>query len=285
MANGNFILSIQAMYNQFTKAEKKVADFVLKNPKKVLFMSITDLADACSVGDTSVFRFCRTMNLRGYQEFKMRLSLSITNEDKDNEELEVDVTPNDTFETLAQKVLKSNLNAINETYTLLNGEEFSLAMDYFEAAENVYIFGVGSSMLTAMEAMNKFLRITPKVHCIQDPHMQSMIASMLTEKDLAIFISYSGSTKDTIHVAQLAKQSGAKIIAISRFIKSPLTSYSDVTILCGANEGPLQGGSTSAKMGLLYILDLMYAEYYRRNYEVSRDNNQKTASSVLEKLY
>jgi DNA-binding MurR/RpiR family transcriptional regulator len=225
------------------------------------------------------------MNLRGYQEFKMRLSLSITNEDKDNEELEVDVTPNDTFETLAQKVLKSNLDAINETYTLLNGEEFSLAMDYFEAAENVYIFGVGSSMLTAMEAMNKFLRITPKVHCIQDPHMQSMIASMLTEKDLAIFISYSGSTKDTIHVAQLAKQSGAKIIAISRFIKSPLTSYSDVTILCGANEGPLQGGSTSAKMGLLYILDLMYAEYYRRNYEVSRDNNQKTASSVLEKLY
>lgn len=285
MANGNFILSIQAMYNQFTKAEKKVADFVLKNPKKVLFMSITDLADACSVGDTSVFRFCRTMNLRGYQEFKMRLSLSITNEDKDNEELEVDVAPNDTFETLAQKVLKSNLDAINETYTLLNGEEFSLAMDYFEAAENVYIFGVGSSMLTAMEAMNKFLRITPKVHCIQDPHMQSMIASMLTEKDLAIFISYSGSTKDTIHVAQLAKQSGAKIIAISRFIKSPLTSYSDVTILCGANEGPLQGGSTSAKMGLLYILDLMYAEYYRRNYEVSRDNNQKTASSVLEKLY
>ena len=120
MANGNFILSIQAMYNQFTKAEKKVADFVLKNPKKVLFMSITDLADACSVGDTSVFRFCRTMNLRGYQEFKMRLSLSITNEDKDNEELEVDVTPNDTFETLAQKVLKSNLDAINETYTLLN---------------------------------------------------------------------------------------------------------------------------------------------------------------------
>lgn len=285
MANGNFILSIQAMYNQFTKAEKKVADFVLKNPKKVLFMSITDLADACSVGDTSVFRFCRTMNLRGYQEFKMRLSLSITNDDKDIEELEVDVTPDDTFDTLAQKVLKSNLDAINETYTLLNAEEFSLAMDYFEAAENVYIFGVGSSMLTAMEAMNKFLRITPKVHCIQDTHMQSMIASMLTEKDLAIFISYSGSTKDTIHVAQLAKQSGAKIIAISRFIKSPLTTYSDVTILCGANEGPLQGGSTSAKMGLLYILDLMYVEFYRRNYEVSRNNNQKTASSVLEKLY
>ena len=75
-----------------------------------------------------------------------------------------------------------------------------------------------------------------------------------------------------------------KVISISRFIKSPLTD-SDVTILCGANEGPLQGGSTSDKMSLLYILDLMYMEYYRRTYEVSLENNQKTTSSVLEKMY
>ena len=210
MSNSDFLLSIQSHYNQFTKAEKKVADFVLKNPKKVLFMSITDLADACNVGDTSVFRFCRTMKLKGYQEFKMRLSLSITSDDKVNEELEDEVAPEDTFISMAQKVLKSNLDAINETHSLLNPEEFSRGMDYFEAAEKVYFFGVGSSMLTAMEAMNKFLRITPKVHCIQDTHMQSMAASMLTENDLAIIISYSGSTKDSIHVAKIAKQASAK---------------------------------------------------------------------------
>ena len=115
--------------------------------------------------------------------------------------------------------------------------------------------------------------------------MQSMVASMLTEKDLAIIISYSGSTKDSIHVAKTAKQAGAKVICISRFIKSPLTGYADITILCGANESPLQGGSTSAKMCLLYIIDLMYMEYYRRNYDISFENNQKTMSSVLEKLY
>lgn len=285
MPNNDFLLSIQSHYHQFTKAEKKVADYVLRNPKKVLFMSITDLADACDVGDTSVFRFCRTMKLRGYQEFKMRLSLSIKTDNKETEELESDVTPDDSFATLAQKVLKSNIDAINETYSLLNPEEFIRCMDYFETAENVYFFGVGSSMLTAMEAMDKFLRITPKVHCIPDSHMQSMVASMLTEKDLAIIISYSGSTKDSIHVAKTAKQAGAKVICISRFIKSPLTGYADITILCGANESPLQGGSTSAKMCLLYIIDLMYMEYYRRNYDISFENNQKTMSSVLEKLY
>ena len=57
----DFLAKVHTMYNQFTKAEKKVADFILQNPKKVLFMSITELADECQVGDTSVFRFCRTM--------------------------------------------------------------------------------------------------------------------------------------------------------------------------------------------------------------------------------
>ncbi|HBT16896.1 MAG TPA: MurR/RpiR family transcriptional regulator [Firmicutes bacterium] len=285
MANENFLLKIQSLYNQFTNAEKKVADYALQNPKKVLFMSITELAEACDVGDTSVFRFCRTMELRGYQEFKMRLSLSITEDNEDTEQLGKHINSSDAFAELAQKVLKTNLNAINETFNLLNLEEFSRAMDYFENAHNVYFFGVGASMLTAMEAMNKFLRITPKVHCVQDSHMQAMTASMLTDKDLAIVISYSGSTKDTINVAKLAKEAGAKVVTITRFIKSPLTSFSDVTILCGANESPLQGGSTSVKMGQLYLLDLMYMEYYRRSFEISQNNNQKTSSSILEKLY
>ena len=56
MYNSNIILQIQATYNQLTKAEKKVADYVLQNKKEVLYMSITDLADACEVGDTSVYR-------------------------------------------------------------------------------------------------------------------------------------------------------------------------------------------------------------------------------------
>ena len=73
----DYLTKIRSAYNQFTRAEKRVADFILENPKKVLFMSISDLAEACDVGDTSVFRFCKTMNMKGYQEFKMTLSLSM----------------------------------------------------------------------------------------------------------------------------------------------------------------------------------------------------------------
>lgn len=282
---GDFLIKIRAAYNQFTKAEKKVADFILQNPREVLFMSITDLAEACDVGDTSVFRFCKTMELKGYQEFKMMLSLSLHEaDDRDMDQFAGNISLDDSFAELSQKVLNTNVNALTETYSLLDAESFLKAIDFLHEARKVCFFGVGASLLTALKATNKFLRIEPKVYCMQDSHMQAMVASTMTSEDVAVLFSYSGATKDTIHVAEIAKKAGARIICITRFVKSPLTSYADLVLLCGANEGPLQGGSTSAEISQLFLIDLLYSEYYRRYFDVCSKNNEKTSGSVLEKL-
>ena len=139
-------------------------------------------------------------------------------------------------------------------------------------------------MLTAMKAMNKFMRIENKMFCIQDSHMQVMAAASMSPKDVAVLFSYSGETKDTIYVAQVAGKAGAGIICITRFAKSPLSACSDVTLLCGANEGPLQGGSTSAEISQLFLVDVIYTEYYRRFFEDCSRNNQKVSIAVSEKL-
>ena len=281
---GDFLTKIKLAYNQFTKAEKKVADYILQNPKKVLFMSITDLAEVCNVGDTSVFRFCKTMELKGYQEFKMMLSFSLRSDAENSGELDEDISLDDGFSELAKKVLNVNMNALTETYSLLDEGTFTKAIDLLHEAKRIYFFGVGASLLTALKAMNKFLRIEPKVYCVQDSHMQAIAASTMGPEDVAVVFSYSGATKDTIHVAKVAKKAGAKLICLTRFVKSPLTSYADYTLLCGANEGPLQGGSTSAEICQLFLVDLMYTEYYRRYYDRCSKNNEKTSGAVVEKL-
>jgi DNA-binding MurR/RpiR family transcriptional regulator len=281
---GDFLTRIRAEYNQFTKAEKKVADYILQNYREVLFMSITDLAEACEVGDTSVFRFCKTLELKGYQEFKMQLSLSLHDETTGQGRLEGDISLKDTFAEVSRKVLNTNMSALEETYSLLNEENFDQVIRCLHEAKRICFFGVGASMLSAMKAANKFLRIEPKVSCVSDSHMQAMVASMMGEGEAAVIFSYSGATKDSIHVAELAKRAGAATICITRFVKSPLTSYSDVTLLCGANEGPLQGGSTSSEISQLFLIDLMYTEYYRRYFETCNQVNERVSSSVLDKM-
>lgn len=283
-ANG-LLLDIQLLYNQFTKTEKKIANFILKNSKQVLFMSITDLAEACGVAEASVHRFCRTIGVKGYQEFKMKLSLSMPGDEtapvkEDSNRLKVD-----SLQYTVDKTFETHISALKETHTLINLEDLAKTIQMMEKAKHIYFFGIGDSLLTALEARNKFLRITPKIRCVEDPHMQAMTASMVTKEDLIFFISYSGSTKDNVYVAEIAKDVGAKIVAITRFIKSPLTTYADIILLCGSNEGPLEGGSMGAKLSQLYIIDVLFQEYYRRNQEISAENNKKTSRAVVEKLY
>ena len=282
-ASADLLLDIQLLYNQFTKTEKKIADFVIENPNDVLFMSITELADVCDVADASVYRFCRTMGVKGYQEFKMKLSLSMAAEEV-KEETYVS-SPEDDKGDFIDEIMEGHLNALRETRKLLVSQDIDKTMCLMEAAGHVYFFGIGDSLLTAKEARNKFLRITNKVSCVDDPHMQAMTASMAGPQDLIFFISYSGSTKDNVHVAKIAKKAGAKIAVITRFVKSPLTGYADVVLLCGSNEKPLQGGSMGAKISQLFIVDLLFQEYYRRNLGISKENNKKTSKAVAEKLY
>ncbi|MDE5910558.1 MAG: MurR/RpiR family transcriptional regulator [Lachnospiraceae bacterium] len=283
MNTSNLLMDIQLSYNQFTKTEKKIADFVIGNVDRVLFMSITDLAESCSVADASVYRFCRSIGAEGYQDFKMKLSLSVSPDEiiaTEKENLKVD-----SLEFTLDKILQNHIRVLKETRMLIGKDAVRKTLQMMEEAKNIYFFGIGDSLLTAKEARNKFLRICNKVNCIDDPHMQAMTASMAGAEDLIFIISYSGATKDNVYVAKIAKKVGAKVIGITRFIKSPLTGYTDVLLVCGSNEGPLDGGAMSTKLSQLYIIDVLFQEYYSRNKQMSMENNKKTSRAVVDKLY
>ncbi|MEG1931687.1 MAG: MurR/RpiR family transcriptional regulator, partial [Pygmaiobacter sp.] len=178
-----------------------------------------------------------------------------------------------------------NQRALSETAALLDVSALASAVDLMSSARRIAFFGVGASLIAAQKAAGKFLRIEPKILCLNDAHAQAMVAATMTAEDVAVVISYSGSTKDTNAVAKLAKQASAKVIAITRFHKSPLTEFTDVTLLCGANEGPLQGGSSSADISQSFLFDLLYTEDNRRHRDKCSTMNQNTSASVLNKLY
>ncbi|WP_072524795.1 MurR/RpiR family transcriptional regulator [Clostridium sp. Marseille-P3244] len=286
MAEADVFSKIRTLNNSFTKAEKKVAEYVLKYPREVLNTSISDLAEKCGVGDTSVFRFCKTLKFKGYQDFKMAVVRALSNSgSEENWSINSEINISDSLTDVTNKLLTTNISSLNETYSLLNIKHLEKAVDALIYARQILFLGVGSSLLSALEAYNRFLRITPKTKCPLDAHMQAMEASLLGSGDVAVIISFSGSTKDSVECARLAKEGGAFVIALTRYVKSPLTNYADVVLICGSNEGPLQGGSVTAQISLLYLLDMLYVEFFKRQYSLSAANKEKTSSAVTDKIY
>ena len=186
---------------------------------------------------------------------------------------------------LTDRVLEAHQLALRETRMLLDEQQLERMLDFLDQAKRVYFFGISDSLLVAQEARNKFLRLTDKVICVEDSHLMAVTASMLSEEDFLVVVSYSGATKDVIQMVRLAKKSGAKVGAITHYRKSPLTDLSDAVLLCGGQEGPMDRGSLAAKTGQLYLVDLLHQGYFERNEQQCLENRKKAIAAVVDKVY
>ena len=278
----DLFVTIKSHYNTFTRAEKHIADYVLSSAKNVLYMSITELANACDVGDTSVFRFCRHLGKSGYQDFKVDLAQAVSETHTMPILQSCIVNTTDSTDVMIQKVLNNNISVLRETYQLIEPTTLTTTTQWLTEADHIYFFGVGASSASAMEANNRFLRVSAKTACILDARMQLMRASLMQKNDVAILFSYSGATKETIAIAQAAKDAGARSICISRFAHSPLAEICDLLYLCGGNEGPLQSGSLSVKTSQLLLMEVLYIAYCQAN-PVVCDHNRAITSACLQR--
>lgn len=277
-----YMLKIRSLYNSFSKTEKKVADYIFINGNKVIYLSITEFAENCSVGEATIIRFCRKIGLKGYQEFKLvlaRETVQINVNFLDN------ITKDDNSSELIRKITLTNIKAIEDTAKIISNKEVNKAVCAILSADKVDIYGVGASAFTAGDAKYKFMRIGIKCESFSDPHMQSMSAVQLNNKSVAIGISFSGSTKDTTDSLTLAKKSGAFTIAITNYAKSPITKVADSILLTSATETPLRSGALTSKIAQLHVLDILYTALTLKENKKAYDYLNKTAEAVLPKLY
>lgn len=286
---GSSILgTIRSTYNSLTKSEQKVADFILSDTEKIIYMTITDFSEICSVSDATVLRFCRSVGYKGYQSFKLDFAIEISNLNLNREgQLEGDggeITSEDTIEAITLKTINNNIFAINETMSLLDPKAVDKAVDLILHSRKVVFFGAGLSQITAQDAVYKLMVIGIDVSSYSDNHVQFIQASLLQPTDVAIGISFSGSTKDTFDVLKTAKKAGSRIISITHHAKSPITKISDIVLIHGSKEGPLEGGLISSKVSQLIVIDVLYNALYRRINESAIHKKELTLKALSEKL-
>lgn len=139
-------------------------------------------------------------------------------------------------------------------------------------------------MVMAMEAWARFSTASSRFIHIEDSHMQAMSISLATSKDVILFFSYSGSTKDMEDIMNIAKKQGIPIILVTHFSKSRAAGFADVVLLCGYNESPLQSGSVAAKVGQLFLIECLFYVFCKRNPELFAAARSATAEAIAQKL-
>ena len=287
LTNDNIFINISNGYYLFTAAEKKVSEYVLGHKTDVQYMSISELAEECGVAEATISRFCRRLKLKGYNAFKLAVAKAVAEESRGvsmtNESLAERVEQTDSVLELSRKLCNSHTAAIEQGLALVRPERIKRAVDLMWDAERVYFMGQGGSMLISMVAAHQFSTVSPRFFAVQDSHVQASTAALLSPKDVVVFFSYSVSTKELMEIMSLVKNCGAKIILVTRFSKSPGAALADVVLQCGSNEGPLQLGSMPAKMAQLFLLDVLFHEYTRRDPEGAQRSRERIAEALTDR--
>ncbi|MFD0714262.1 MurR/RpiR family transcriptional regulator [Paenibacillus sp. GCM10027626] len=270
---------IQNAYESFSVTEKRIADLILNSPETIIYNTVTQVAEGLEVAQSTVTRFCRTIELRGYQELKIRLAQELERRQPAPAEQEEQSLP---------KQLASNAaNSILDAAVHIEEAVYEAAVSAIIGARKIHIFGLGESGPMAALLKIKLLGLGLTVDAQVDIHLQLIAAAHLDASDVAIGISQQGSTKDIVAAMQAARKSGAKTICITGHGKSPITEVSDISLVC-LNRGLSNiVESFKSKASILYVIELLSVSLTLKMSDQSLDIKKlwKTTDSILDKLY
>ncbi|MCH4810944.1 MurR/RpiR family transcriptional regulator [Vreelandella neptunia] len=211
---------------ELNRSERKVANVILEDPTVATSLSIASLAQAASVSEPTVNRFCRNFGAKGYPDFKIKLAQSLAG---GTPYVTRAVEPGDSATQYTHKIFGATIAALDEAQREIDMAAIERMVDYLTQAKQIHIFGLGASGAVAQDAQHKFFRFNLPVMAYIDVLMQRMVAAACHTGDVVVIISYTGRTRELVDIARLARDAGAVVLGITA-PKSPLANECTATL-------------------------------------------------------
>lgn len=263
-----------------TPLEGKVATEILARKDIDESTPLRTVAEGSGVSEAMVVKVAKKLGFAGFRDFRQGL---IDYYNSDTAALHSEIGPQDTAGQIVQKVFRTAMQALEETFAILDLEAFERAADYLHRARQRDFYGLGGSAQIARDVSHKFLRIGVRSSVFDDAHMMVMSAALLGHDDVAIAFSHSGSTTAVIEAVELARRNGARTIAVTNYADSPLARIVDVVLCSTAQNNPLLGENATARIAQLNLLDALFVAVAQRDRAAADANLARTMRAVQAK--
>lgn len=268
---------IRSVFSSLTKAEQKVAAYMLDNPAAVVHLSITELAEGAGSAEATIFRLCQKIGFKGYQAFKIALAGDLYTP---METVYEEVDSADSIALIAGKVFHSINEGLQDTLKLLNPQAVEEAVAALARAKRIDAYGSGGSAIIAADIEHRFMRFGVCVRAYGDSHMQIASAALLSPGDVVVAVSHTGSNRELLDSVATAKKSGTTVIALTSYMKSPLSELADISLVASARETKYRSEAMASRLAHLAIVDVLYIGVMLQNKERLVANMQKVREAI-----
>ncbi|MET9906196.1 MurR/RpiR family transcriptional regulator [Streptomyces sp. NPDC006476] len=249
---------------------RKVGELILEDPAAVTHCSAAELGRRTGTSQATVTRFCRAIGLDSYQHLLIELAQERGRGEVSawgSTEIDTDISPEDSLERVVQVVGSADLRAIQQTIDRIDLDALERAAQALAKARRIDVYGVGGSGAVAQETETRLFRIGCQVRGWTEVHGAATSAALLTPADVAIGISHSGATRETLEPLEMAKERGATTIAITTDPRSPLARAADIRLISATSETSFRTGSIGGRHSVLMIVDCLYVRVGQLSYQ------------------
>lgn len=229
------ISHIQSQYTRFSKGQKLIAQYILKNYDKVAFMTACKLGEAVGVSESTVVRFANALGYSGYPKLQDALQEVIKNKLTTVQRVDMVKEFNDDSAIL-KKIVKSDMDNIKDTLEEIDEKAFEEAANRILKAKRIYIVGMRSSFTIAQYLGFYLGIILDCVHVIRTDMGDAFEQVVkINEDDVLIAISFPRYSKKSYQIVSYAKEKGAHIVSLTDSPFAPVASFTDNLLLVKSN--------------------------------------------------
>lgn len=261
---------------------QKAAQYILNSPRETINLTITELGVRAGVSEASIVRFAQSLGYSGFHALKIGLA-----EDLVSPMLLVheDLTPDDDPASAVQKAMTAGMRSLEDTVRILEMPVLAAAIQAICSAQQIDLFASGNSIPLAMDLNFRLTKIGLRSRFSVDPTVQEMYASLSSPADVAVGISHTGSSKDTVYALELARQRGARTICITNHSDSPLTRYGDYCLFTSTRVSHFREEEMASNLATLALVEALYVGICVQRSDASVQAVTKTMRATRHRKY
>ncbi len=244
-------------FNSFSDSEKKIADFIINNKKKVIDITIAELAEKSGVSEASVSRFCKKCEMKNFYQLKLTLAKELTENGTETVEASNNINPENISSSL-QSILSNKIEELTQTITHINENNLKNILSVIQKGKTVQLAAVGNTIPVALDGAYKFNQIG--IPAIANTIWETQLAYTfnLSSKDVVIIISNSGASKRLLTLAETAKAKKAVVISITNSENSPIALVSDYHITTATREKLFLNEYYFSRISASVVIEILY---------------------------
>jgi len=276
------LIRIRAIVPELTPSEHRVAQLALDEPTESAARTVTELAQAADTSQATVVRFAQRLGFGGYPALRLALAAAAAAEHASSVDTVpgTDISAHDDLATVVAKVANLDTSAVRDTVSQLDLSALAAVVDAVVTAPRLDVYGVGASTIVGMDLQMKLQRIGRFTQMWSDQHLALASAALLTRGDVAIGISHSGTTAETVNALQEARSQHATTVAVTNFPNSELAQVADLTLTTAVRETTMRSGAIGSRIAALTVVDCLFEAVAQRDVPATRRALQRTRDAV-----